>query len=151
MSGGADAAILQAVVAKLRGDQVLASLLADDAFEGSPTGPAVYSSVPQVPASEDESKFPYTVVEADDAVPFDTDDVDGEETHVGIHVWDAGESPLGAAQVRDRVKAVLHNATLAVSGTNAMFCYFSGSETVPDPDPLLQHKVIHFRIVTMDS
>lgn len=150
MSGDA-AGVLQAFYAKLRADGTLAAMLAEDGFEGSPTSPAIYSSVPQVPKSEDASKFPYVVLGDDNAAPFDTDDVAGEETIADIHIWDAGESPLRAIQVRDRIKAVLHDTTLDVAGTHFLFCYFYGSQSVPDPDPLLQHKVISFRIVTMSS
>lgn len=150
MSGDSDA-IQAAVYRTLCGDSQLAGLLAADYYESSPTGPAVYSKAPQVPKPEEETRFPYVVLGDDAAAPFDTDDVNGEETISSLHIWDAGDSPRRAKQIRDRVKAVLHNASLVVSGTNALFCYFNGSHSVPDPDPQLHHEVIDFRIVTQSA
>lgn len=147
----ASLAIQQCLYALLRGDTTLRSLLATDQHEGSPTMPAVYDHVPQPDDPEDTSLFPYIVIGDDTAVQFDTDDLDGEETTITLHIWDKRRGRKRVKQIRDATYNALHTTMLDVSGTNAIFCYFEYSESVPDPDPLTQHGVIRFRIVTQGN
>lgn len=148
---GASVSIQECLYALLRGDSSLRSLLADDAYEGSPTMPAVYDHVPQANNPEDTARFPYLVIGDDTAAPFDTDDVDGEETTVTIHIWDRRRGRKRAKQVRDAVYNALHGTQLEPSGQHSVLCFFDFSESIPDPDPLSQHVVIRFRIVTQES
>lgn len=147
----AGAAILQTLYSVLTTDATLRGLLADDFFEASPSMPAVYSKVPQPPLPENEQFFPYILIGDDVATAYDMDDTNGEDTIVTLHVFDWRRTRLRAKQVRDAVKLLLHNSRLSIPGTNFIFCFFESSTTVPDPEPMVQHETIRFRIVTMDS
>lgn len=146
----AQLAIQQALYSLLRGDATLRTLLAEDASEGSPTAPAIYDHVPQIPASEDVAKFPYVVIGDDTAIPADTDDVDGQETTVTLHVWDRRRGRKRVKQVLDALYNLLHEASLTVSQQNFVYCFWEFSESIPDADVLSQHAVTRFRIVTQE-
>lgn len=146
------AAIHQAVYRALRADSTLAALLAVDVYEGSPTAAAIYDHVDQVEASEDPANFPYVVIGDDTGVPFDTDDLNGQEVTITIHIWDRYRGRKRAKQVADAIYSVLHTdpgeQPIQVDGTNCIFCYWDFGESIPDPDPMTKHEVTRFRIVT---
>lgn len=147
----AELEVQNAILAVLQRDAPLAALLAEHPYGGSPTLPAIYDTVPQSDEAEDESKFPYVVIGEDTSVQFDTDDVDGQEHTVTLHVFDRREGRKRAKQVIGALYDALHNASLSVTGHDAVFCFFDFSGAVPDPDPLTQHEVIRFRIVTQEA
>lgn len=140
--------VQQTFYSMLIADATLRSLLATHAFAGSPTLPAVYDHVPQPSAAEDESAFPYIALGEYTAAEFDTDDIDGMEHTVTLHVWDRRRGRKRAKQVADAIYSVLHNAQLEVSGQHAIYCFFEFSESIPDPDVLMQHLVMRFRVTT---
>jgi len=148
---GASVGIQEAIYALLRGDATLIGLLAADLYEGSPSGPAVYDHVLQADESEDSANFPYVVIGDDTAAEFDTDDVDGEETTIVLHIWDRRRGRRRVKQIRDAIYNLVHGTQLDVSGQSTVLCYFEFSESIPDHDPLTQHGVIRFRIVTQES
>lgn len=147
----AGAGIMLAVYALLRSDNTLRGLLATDVLEGSPTMPAVYNHVPQPSRAEDSTPFPYVVIGDDTSIEYGADDTSGEDTTITLHIFDRREDRLLAKQVRDAVKACLHDCNLQVPGTNTILCLFEGSDTIPDPEPLVQHEAIRFRVLTLDS
>lgn len=147
----AELAIQQAIYAKLRTAAAIVALLADDLLEASPSAPGVYDHVPQVPDSENAAYFPYVVIGDDTAAEFDTDDVNGQETTVTLHVWDRRRGRARAKQVIGAIYSVLHNQPLEVSGQHVVFCFWEFSGSIPDPDLLTQHEVTRFRIATQES
>lgn len=151
MSGAASTAIQQAVFDKLRTNAALAAVLAESTLAGSPTEPAIYDHVDQASVPEDDARFPYVVLGEDTAAEFDTDDTDGQETTVTLHVWDRRRGRKRLKQVLDAVYDALHDATLTITGQVAVLCLWEYSETVPDPDVLVQHAVTRFRILTQSS
>lgn len=144
----AAAAIQRAIYERLRADATLATLLAADAYEGSPSGSAIYDHVPQSDQPEDTSLFPYVVIGDNTAAPFDTDAQNGQETTITLHVWDRQLGTVRAKQVIDAIYAALHDAPLEVAGHSMIFCYFEFGESVPDPEPLTKHEVARYRIAT---
>lgn len=148
---GASRAIQEAIYATLRGSGTLAGLLAADAYEGSPSGAAVYDHVPQMPAAEALENFPYVVIGDDTAVEFDTDLVRGQETTVTLHVWDRRRGRRRVKEIIDALYDLLHENYLAISGQQTVLCFWEFTESVPDPDVLTQHGVIRFRIVTQEG
>lgn len=147
----AELAIQKAIYARLRSDSTLRGLLAEDLYEGSPTGAAVYDHVPQPDEAEDESLFPYVVIGDHTAIPFDTDDVNGQETTITLHVWDRRAGRARAKEIVVAIYASLHNAALSVEGQSTVFCYWEFGESIPDPDFMTQHEATRFRIVTQES
>ncbi len=142
------AALQQAIYARLSADASLIALLAADVYEGSPSRPAIYDHVLQPSDAGSSSAFPYVVIGDSSAISFDTDDVNGQEATVTLHVWDRREGSLRAKQVADAIYSSLHGADFPVFGQNLIFCYFDFRESIPDPEPLTKHEVIRFRIVT---
>ena len=132
----------------LTGDATLRQLLATHADAGSPTMPAVYDVVPQSSSSEDDTVYPYVELGEFTAGEFDTDDINGLEQTVTLHIWDRNEGRGRAKQVHEAVYNALQNVQLEVIGAHAIYCYFEFSESIPDPDVLTQHLVMRFRIVT---
>lgn len=147
----ASAPIQVAIYERLRAAASLLTLLAADVYEGSPIAPAVYDHVPQPDAAEDVSLFPYVVIGDDTAAEFDTDDVDGQETTITLHIWDKRRGRIRAKRIADAIYAVLHDAALDVAGHDTIYCFFEFGESVPDPDPLTQHEVVRYRIATQQS
>jgi hypothetical protein len=147
----AELAVQQAIFGLLRADTTLRSLLAEHADEGSPTAPAVYDHVPQVLASEDPANFPLVALGDDTAIEFDTDDVDGHEHTVTLHVFDRYEGRKRVKQILGALHELLHNTQPAVAGLATVYCFWEFSGSVPDPDVQTQHAVTRFRIVTQGS
>jgi uncharacterized protein DUF3168 len=144
-------AVQKAVLNVLWANSALDALLPDHSYAGSPSKPAVYEFVQQAPASEDASRFPYVVVGDTTAAEFDTDDVDGQEHTLTLHVWDRYAGRTRCRQVLDAIYNALHDQSVSVQSRHTVYCYFDGSETIPDPDVMLQHMVTRFRLVTQEQ
>lgn len=148
----AEYGIQRAIYAALTSDPALAALLAADVTEvGSPALPGVYDHVPQPEHAEDDSVYPYVVIGEHTGVPFDTDDVNGQETTIVLHIWDRRAGRLRAKQVVGAIYAVLHDKPLVVDGVSCVFCFWEFGESVPDPDDKIQHEVTRYRILTQAS
>lgn len=149
MSG--ELAVQKAVLAVLWDDSPLAALLPAHAYAGSPTKPAVYEFVEQDPASESAGPFPYVVVGDTTGVPFDTDDIDGQEHTLTLHVWDRYAGRARCRQVLDAIYNALHKQAVSVESRYTVFCYWEFSESIPDADVHTQHMVTRFRLVTQEE
>lgn len=148
----AQSPVHQAVFSALRGDSTLRALLAADVIAGSPTMAAVYDGeAPQFATPEDASRFPYIVTGDQTSTEFDSDDIDGQETTITLHVWDHYRGKKRVRQVLDAIYNVLHEATLSVSGQHLVYCYWEFSEVLPEDAPRSQHAVTRFRVVTQES
>lgn len=149
----AEHALHNALVAKLRETgSALDALLARHPYSSeSPTPPAVLEYMPPANASESTERFPYVIVGDSTAIEFDTDDVNGQEHTVVLHIWDRYPGRKRVRQVMDAIYDLLHTAELSVAGQNTIFCHFEFSESVPDPDVETQHGVMRFRIVTREG
>lgn len=148
---GASLEIQRAVFNQLRTNVPLAALLANSVVAGSPSEPAIYDNAPQEQFSEDPSHFPYVVIGDDTAAEFDTDDVNGQETTVLIHIWSRIRGRKQIKQITDAIYAALHKAPLEIIGQHGIYCYWEFAESVPEPDALVQHGVTRFRILTMEG
>lgn len=151
MSGAVATSLQQAIYTALAASSTLAALLAPHAFGGSPAVAAIYDRGPQPQEAEDPSSFPYLVIGDDTAIPFDTDDKDGQESTITIHIWSRYRGKAEVKRITDAIYDVLHNQALAISGQTHVFTYFEYSESFEDQDGLTLHGVARFRIVTMES
>ena len=140
-----------AVVNALRADSTIQSLLGEHPYGGSPSVPYVAEFIEQGADAASESVFPYVVVGDTTATEFDTDDVDGQEHTLTLHIWDRYRGRTRCRQVADAIYSALHGVSITVSGRVTVYCYWEFSESIPDPDVKLQHLVTRYRIVTMDS
>jgi hypothetical protein len=135
----------------MRTDAGLDALLARSIDSGSPSAPAIYDHIPQVVASEDDSKFPLIGVGDDTADAFDTDDINGHEHTVTLHIYDRYEGSLRVKQIMGALHRIFHNVDLEVDGQHTVYCFWEFSGQVPDPDPTTQHGVMRFRIATQQA
>jgi hypothetical protein len=150
MSG--ESVLHDALIDALRADSSLAALLADHSYSSeSPVPSAVYEYVEQPVAAEAESNFPYVVVGDTTGAEFDTDDVNGQEHTVTLHIWDRYRGGKRVRDVADALYAALHTVAIAVAGRHTVYCYYEFGESVPDPDVRTQHRVTRFRIVTQET
>lgn len=148
---GVHEALQAAIVGRLRADADFALLLADHAYEsGSPSVAGVYEYVPQSEAPESVAPFPYVVVGDTTVVEWDTDDVNGHEHTVVIHVWDRHRGRRRVRQIQDAIYAALHGASFTVAGHALIYCYWEFSDILSEEDPVSQHAVTRFRIVTQE-
>lgn len=115
MSG--ELGVHKAVLAVLWADATLAALLPDHAYAGSPSKPAVYEFVGQADASEDASQFPYVVVGDTTGAQFDTDDINGQEHTLTLHVWDRYAGRTRCRRVLDALYNALHRRSLVVESS----------------------------------
>lgn len=150
MSGSVAIALQQAIFNALTGDSALTALLATSPF-GSPALPAIYDRGPQAEESEDESAFPYVVIGDDTAIEHETDETQGQESTITLHVWTRYRGKREVKLIFDALYAVLHEAQLTISGQLFVYCLWEFSETFEDQDGLTLHGVTRFRVVTMES
>lgn len=151
MTTDAELEVQRTVFDRLRVDALLFALLAPSVDGGSPTQPGIYDHVPQVDASEDDSKFPLVGIGDDTAEAFDTDDINGHEHTITLHIFDRYEGRKRVKQIMGAIYRSLHDATLEVAGQHAIYCFWEFSGSVPDPDPKTKHGVMRFRIATQQA
>jgi hypothetical protein len=148
----ADLALQDAIYAALTTDSTLRSLLASHAFiTESPTLPAVYDQPPQAAVPESALRFPYVVIGDETAAEFDTDDINGKEYTITLHVWDRYLGRARVKQILDAIYSALHDARLDVAGHRAIYCYWEFSSFVPDPDNVTKHAATRFRVAVQEA
>jgi hypothetical protein len=151
MSGAAAVSSQQAIFTKLRADAPLGALLPTSLFAGD-VGKAVYDRPPASNFSElAAGVFPFVVIGDDTVAEFDTDDSEGQEATLTIHVWSRYPGKKEVKQVLDAIYDCLHDSPLTVTGQTVIYIFFEFMETMADPDGLTQHGVIRFRLVTQES
>lgn len=126
----------------LTGDTGLSGLLAT--YEG---GPAVFDGPPQVEDPSDNSMFPYVVIGADSASPFDTDTETGMTVTATIDVWSRAEEFAEAKTIMAAIYGLLHRQDFTISGYTLVGCDLEFEETLRDPDGETRHGVQRYRIV----
>lgn len=131
----------QAVFTRLSNFVALTSQLAGD---------GIYARKPQDDASEATAPFPYITFSLPSALPWDTDDTDGAEVILRVHVWSRSQSMLVPQGIMDSVYDCLHKHQLVIAGANTVDCLFITSEFMDDPDGVTTHGIVDFR-VTYDS
>lgn len=114
----------------------------------SQLGPVpVYDHVPQ------DSAFPYVMIGADTAIPWDTKTTDGQEFTCTIHAWDALKAGRKSVKtIMQDVYTALHHqqANLAVAGFTLILIRCEYTETIQEtaeegsPDHYY-HGIMRFR------
>ena len=147
----AQAAVKQAVYSLLAANAGVIAAVAKSPLAGSPAEPAIYDNVPQSATPEDAAQFPYLVIGESTAIEFDTDDINGQETTLTLHVWDRYRGRKRVNAALDAIYTALHDVNLSVSGQVAVLCLWVFSQVFEEDGPTTQHGVTRFRIVTMES
>lgn len=122
---------------------VYGALIGDAAVQGLLGNPArVFDHVPQ------GSAFPYLVIGAVSATPFDTKTEAGLDQSLTVHTWSRYRGLKETKDVMAAVLAVLDGQSLAVAGHTLVLLRFEFATTVVDDDGLTRHGVQRFRALT---
>jgi len=122
---------------------VYGALIGDAAVQGLLGNPArVFDHVPQ------GSPFPYLVIGAVRATPFDTKTEAGLDQSLTIHTWSRYRGLKETKDVMAAVLTVLDGQSLAVAGHTLVLLRFEFATTVVDDDGLTRHGVQRFRALT---
>ena len=139
--------IQRAIVARLRADSTLATLLAS--IEGvSPATPAVVDQPP-----EGQTK-PYIRVGDHLSIPDNCHTSMGREVTETLHIWTKARTSKQGQDIADAVTASLDHqvaafsALLEVDGHRCVTIRQEFDQALEDPDPQIRHHVLRFRIQT---
>ena len=139
--------IQRAIVARLRADTTLVSLLAP-AKGITPAVPAVVDQ-----PAEGQAK-PYVRVGDHLSIPDNDHTSKGREVTETLHVWTQARNSKPGQDIADAITASLDHqvaalsALLAVDGHKCVTIRQEFDQALPDPDPEIRHHVLRFRIQT---
>lgn len=140
-------AIQKAIVARLRADATLITLLAP-IKDVTPATPAVVDQPP-----EGQLK-PYIRVGDHLSIPDNDHTSFGREVTETLHVWTKERSSKPGQQIADAITASLDHrvaefsALLAADGHKCVSIRQEFDQALEDPDPQIRHHVVRFRIQT---
>jgi Protein of unknown function (DUF3168) len=109
-------------------------------------GANVFDTVP----STARAPNPYpriTIGEATVAGNF-ADCYDGSETTITVNVWSLKPGFPEAKAIQGQVRALLHDADLALDGHTLDLIWFESAVALRDPDGLTSHVAMTFRVLT---
>ena len=124
---------------------IIYSTLSGDSNLTSTLGAGVYDDVPE------GSSFPYVVLGEETAMDYGTNDVDGSENTLTIHVWSQYKGSKEAQNILDRIHTLLHDSSLSVSGFNLINLRFEFSDILRDPDGVTRHGVSRYRAIMLGT
>ena len=128
-------ALQEAIYTRLNNDSTLTSTY----------GASVYDEVPE------GSSFPYVSIGETTALDYSTNDVDGSEQTMTLHVWSQYRGTKETKNILDRLHDLLHDYSLSVTGANLINLRFDFSDLFRDPDGITRHGVIRFRAILLGS
>lgn len=111
----------------------------------------VYDDVPILPSGQPAANFPYVVVGETTAAPWDTDDRTGASITVTLHIWSRYAGMKEAKAIASAIYAILHRASLTITGNHAVDCLYEFSSFMTDPDGETRHGVLRYRITLQDA
>jgi hypothetical protein len=131
---GADStlALQAAIVAALRADGGLSSLVADRIWDRAPQGGA----------------FPFVSLGPELSAPWEGSDLEGWEVEWQVDTWSRGDGAVECRRVMAAVASVLHREPLSVSDHRLVLGSLIAQRTMDDPDGETTHGVQRFRFLT---
>jgi hypothetical protein len=123
------AAIQQGVVTTLRAAPGLTSIVA-----------GIYDRPPQ------GTDYPYVVIGDDTSIPFEADDMVGEECTLTIHVWSRQHGRAEAKLIMAQIYDALNRVAFDITDGYILDCMYDFSDTVREGDGTTVHGIIRFRI-----
>lgn len=134
MSGGPDVELQGAIVAELKADTTLRTLI------GNPV--RLHQVVPKEPT------FPYVTIGESQNVPDLAGCINGSEIFVTLHVFSRTEPDQGYAEAKRIIAAldnVLHDADLTLAENRCVLIERDGSRVFTDADNSTRHGVVSYR------
>ncbi len=125
-------ALQAAIVARLKADAQISSLVGD----------RVYDRVPNVPT------YPYVSYGDTQILPELGEGTDGVEAFVTIHAWERFKGFDDVKSIAKLVIASLHDVDLTISDNVLLSILLESARHLRDPDGLTSHSVLTFQILT---
>ncbi len=122
---------------------IYSALTGDSGLMAAVSG--VYDDVPQ------DASFPYVEMGESVAADWDSDTHNGQDHLFTVHTWSQAEGRKECKTIQALIYAILHNATLSMSGHGMILCRQISSEVFKDEDGHTHHGVQQFRIITEDT
>lgn len=127
-----------AVVARLLAATGVTSIVAD-----TDEGRAVFAG------DNFDDVYPRVTIETPQVLPRPAGCVNGSECFVTLHSWAKGDdNTLIAGRLAGAIRTSLEDASLTLSGHQAVRSYFESSRPVGDPAEGIAHVVSVFRVTT---
>ncbi len=120
---------------------VYAALVAD-AGVGALIGDRIYDGAPRT------AVFPYVTIGRTTVADWSTGTEDGSEHRLILDIWSRQQGKSECAAIAGTIRAVLHDAALALAGHALVALRFVSAEIARDPDGITMHGVLRFRAVT---
>lgn len=111
--------------------------------------PAIYDHVPHLVDSDEN--FPYVVVGDDTSVDFDTDDSQGTEATITLHVWSRFRGRSETKTIQKAIYGALHKQSIAIGDLHTVDVYWEYAETILDQDGITRHGVMRFRVTVEED
>lgn len=129
--------IQAALYARLSGDATLTGLLGHRAGQNG-----VYDDVPE------NALYPHVVIGEAIETPDGAHDRFGAQVVVTIHVWVEARGFKTAYPIVRRLRALLDEQPLPITGHHTVSVRWEFTQTLGDPNPELRHLPVRFRITT---
>lgn len=110
------------------------------------TSPAIYDNVPQGVYGDDLA-FPYVVIGDDSENAFNTDDSQGSDATVDVHIWSRRMGRAETKEIQGLVFDALSRQSLAIADKNLINIEQTTALTYLDPDGKTRHGVQSFRVI----
>jgi len=98
-----------------------------------------------------EADYPYVVIGDDTIQGWDTDEANGINTTVTIHIWSKYNGKKEVKEIMDLIYRTLHKVRITIAGLHTVACLFEFSETLVDSDGQTRHGVMQFRILAHEE
>lgn len=131
---GQDWALQVAIVAAIKGDTEVKTLIGDPA--------RVEQQVPATPT------FPYLVVGEGQVVDDSVQGLGSQENYTDIHIWDNATTYSRVKQIEACLFRLLHDASLSLTGARCLLIQFDGARNAGAENPALKHRVVTYRAIT---
>jgi hypothetical protein len=127
-----------AIVAVLKGDDVMRGLI----------GERVFDDVPRDPMSGDvTAAFPYISFGREQVVPVDVDCIPGSEIYIDLDIWSREEGFVEVKKIAWRMRKLLHDRDLGIEEAGLVSIAYDGRRLLRDPDGITRHGVVTFRAI----
>lgn len=124
--------IQTAIVAVLKNDSALASII-----DGR-----VYDFVPDKPA------FPYVTLGDGQVIGDLADGMDGREVYIQIDIWSRAVGYPETKRIAGLIADAINESNLSLSDNRLLSLQFDGCRYLRDPDGVTRHAAITFRALT---
>tara|TARA_R110000737_G_scaffold63487_2_gene91084 strand:- start:85 stop:492 length:408 start_codon:yes stop_codon:yes gene_type:complete len=120
----------------LSGDSALDSLVGNN---------KIFDNVPQ------DTSYPYVILSNESAQNTGTKTLDGNEYSIDVEVWSQYRGKKEIKDIMERIYALLHDSSYAVSGANMVVSQVRSVITLIESDGITRHGVIALSVIVYDN